>query len=221
LSFEEETKMKYKILSLLFAFGTCVIPAHAGVIVALDSVTSSGGNGYLQLTLTNTAGSSAINVGGFSFGVSVANGSGVTFGFPSLPATVVDVVTSSNYIFAANSLFGPDISISGFGTTQALGSDNFDTANGGTVVNGGETYGLGRIYYNLTGGAPASPIAVTIDQSIAITSLSSNTGGAITIDTFTDGSISAASTGVPEPSTFVLLGGGLLLAGLRRWKSRS
>ena len=146
--------MKYKTLSLLFAFATCVIPAHAGVILALDSVTSNGGDGYLQLTLTNTVGSSAINVGGFSFGLSVANGSGVTFGFPSLPSTVVDVVTASNYIFAANSLFGPDISLSGFGTTEAYAADNFDTPSGGTVVNGGETYGLGRIYYNLSGGAP-------------------------------------------------------------------
>jgi hypothetical protein len=213
--------MKYKTLSLLFAFATCVIPAHAGVILALDSVTSNGGDGYLQLTLTNTVGSSAINVGGFSFGLSVANGSGVTFGFPSLPSTVVDVVTASNYIFAANSLFGPDISLSGFGTTEAYAADNFDTPSGGTVVNGGETYGLGRIYYNLSGGAPANPIAVIINQSVAFTSLSDNIGGAITIDTFTDGSISAAANGIPEPSTFVLLGGGLLLAGLRRWKSQS
>jgi hypothetical protein len=213
--------MNHKILSLVFAFGTCVIPAHAGVIFALDSVNSNGGNGYLQLTLTNTAGSSAINVGGFSFGLSVAIGSGLTFGYPALPSTVVDTTTSANYIFASNSLFGPDISISGFGTNEALAGDNFDIPNGGTVVNGGETYGLGRIYYNLSGGAPAIPIAVTINKSTAFTSLSNNTGGAITIDTFTDGSISAGSTGIPEPSTFVLLGGGLLLAGLRRWKSKS
>lgn len=213
--------MKYKLLSLLFALGASVIPAHAGVIFALDSVSSSGGDGYLQLTLTNSPGSAAINVGGFSFGLSVDGGSGVTFGFPSLPSTVVDITTTSTYIFASNSLFGPDISISGFGTNEALAGDNFDTPNGGTVVNGGETYGLGRIYYSLSGGAPPIPIAVIINQSTAFTSLSDSAGGGITIDTFTNGSISAASTGIPEPSTFVLLGGGLLLAGLRRWKSRS
>ena len=76
--------------------------AWADLVISVGSVTADGGStgNPLDVDLTNT-GPSAVPIGGFSFGVSIAN--------PNVSFTDANTSTAAFYIFTGNSLFGPDL----------------------------------------------------------------------------------------------------------------
>jgi hypothetical protein len=174
-------------------------PAAADLIVSVQSVTgvAVGSTGQtLQVNLTNTAGSSAVSLGGFSFGLSVSD-SHIVF-------TQADVFTVKPYIFAGHSLFGPIISNAGSGQSL-VASDFYDVANSGISLAGGTTVGLGDVVFNvLASAAPGAVFNVTLDPFS--TSLADFAGNNVPITTLSNGSITTAGAPtVPEPPTLVLV----------------
>jgi hypothetical protein len=127
----------------------------------------------------------------------------------STDVTFTDATTATvaaPYIFTGHSLFGPDIVNSSPGQTlDAL--DLFDTLLGSTTIGAGATFGLGRIFFNVSNAAN-TPETVTVSFNTLNSSLSDANGNAIPIDTFQSGTITVSST-VPEPSAAIPLLAGL------------
>jgi hypothetical protein len=175
------------------------IPARAGIVVSVESVSAHAGTtgNTLEVDVSNTS-SSAVNIAAFSFEVSVSSSSGVTF-------TGADYNTTQTYIFAGNSLFGPDISTS-TGTTL----DASDIAvSGYTALGAGSTLGLGRVFFEVAGSAAAGPVTVSLTPYPS-TSLAAPDGSNIPIDTLTNGTITISGAVVPEPSALFSAGLGIL-----------
>ncbi len=176
------------------------VPAHAGLIVSVQDVSATAGTtgNTLEVDLTNTGGA-AVDIGSFSFEISVAGSSGVTF-------TSADIDTTVNtYIFAGNSLFGPTIS-----TMTGTTLDASDIAiSGSTSLAGGETLGLGLVSFDVAGSAPNGPVTVTL-TGFPATSLTAPDLSNIPIDTLNNGTITISPSAVPEPSSLVSSTLGLL-----------
>ena len=150
-------------LPLMLAASSTLLtgPARAGLIVSVVSVTANAGStsDALDITLTNT-GPSAVTVGGFSFGVSVAT--------TNITLTQANISTAAPYIFDGNSLFGPVISTS---TGQSLiASDLFAISGSGTTLGGAEV-GLGHLLFDVSQTASSGPVTVSL-ASFPTTSLS-------------------------------------------------
>jgi len=203
------------IRDLLARCGTAVLLAvvaimslHASVILTFEPVTVTAGtsNDAFDITLTNRD-ASAIVIGGFSFGLTPEN-AGVDF---------LDATTSTGlpYIFAGDSLFGPDITVSVSGQSIEV-SDVFDTPGGGVTILPGTSVGLGHVVFNA---APGSSTVVTpIDfAAYPFTSLSDAMGNDVA---FTDvgGAVTIvpAVVATPEPPGFGLCGAIVLLLVARR-----
>ncbi len=194
--------MKCRMIhAALVASLLCCVPAHATLSFNVQSVVASAGDvgDVLDVTLTNTG--APLTIGGFSFGLSVAD-SHIVF----TDATIG--TTTATYIFNGHSLFGPGIIISGAGTQSLTAGDNYDTSNAGATVGTGATVGLGHVFFNVLAGVPVGPIAVTL-ASFPTSSLSDNNGNDVTIGVFNNGFITIPSGAVPEPSSLVLLAVGL------------
>ncbi len=180
--------------------------ASADLIVSAENVTASAGStgNDLQVTLTNT-GSSAVVIGGFSFGISV-NSTDVTF-------QDALITTTPAYIFAGHSLFGPSIATL---TGQSLvASDEYDSFGSGATVAAGATVGLGDVKFDVAPFPASSFFDVFVDLSP--TSLSDALGKPIPVDSTVNGSISLRS--VPEPSAIALGAvGGLAILAKRRFR---
>lgn len=173
--------------------------ARAALIVSAPTINVfTGTTGTFDVLLQNT-GPSVVSIGGTSFGIMTTN-PGITF-------TLANISTVTSYIFAGNSLFGPDITISS-GTSLVAS----DSANSPISVNvaSGATVGLGHVTYVISAGAAAGTFAITF--SPAATSLSTGAGANIPITTLTNGSISVTAT--PEPASLSLVGGLAVLAGV-------
>jgi hypothetical protein len=187
-------------------------PARADITVTAQSVSSS--DGALDVFLTNT-GPSAVNIAAFSFEVNVSS-SQVTF------TDATYNTTTNPYIFAGNSLFGPDIltSISNGGQTLLAGDVTSDSSN--VSVGSGDTVGLGHVLFTTSG-------TLTSDATVSFTaypstSLADASGNNVVIDKFTNGTISpGAIVPVPEPSTLtiVAVAGAFCLLGYRFARKRS
>ena len=179
-------------------------PAHASIIVAVDSVLAAPGatGKTLEVTLQNT-GTSNITVAGFAFEISTAD-LDITF-------TGTDISTTDPYVFAGDSLFGPNINTMSPGQSM----DGFDLAfSGGDVVAAGSTVGLGRVFFDVAPGAVLGSTAVVTLAPYPVTNLSDSSGANIPIDKLTDGQINVT---IPEPATVALFGAGLLaVVGLRK-----
>lgn len=179
------------------ALGVLLSVASPAATISLQSVTAApGSSGAFDVSFTND-GSSAITVGAFTFGLSI----------PNTAINITDVTTAvNNYIFAGDSLFGPDLSGPLTGQT-ALASDVFDIPLSGTTVAPGATVGLGEVFFTVDSTSATGPFITGLVADPAVTSLSDPSGNAITIDALTDGAInvSVPTSGVPEPSTLLLL----------------
>lgn len=191
--------------SILFA-GTAAILLCAGfaradvLVVSLSppgSVSAgSAGNGF-DVLLTNTSGP-AVDIGVFTFELAVSSPD-VTF----TDATTASV--ASPYIFAGNSLIGPDIV--GSNTGQDLTAFDLYGVTGANITLGsGATVSLGHVLFDVSSGAPSE----TVDLSFvaAGTSLSlANCCAGIPIDALNGGQlvITGAVSAVPEPSALSLL----------------
>jgi hypothetical protein len=192
----------------LAALGVASVSQAATILTVQSGTYGAGTNGNtLDVTLTNT-GPASVDVAGFSFGVLVGT-SNVTF-------TSLNLATASPYIFAGNSLFGPDITVQPpFLPGQALNASDLHDTSFSTLASG-VTVGLGRILFNLAPGTPAGPIAVSLDFNA--TSLSDPTGSPIALQ-MVGGTITVSPAAVPEPSSILMVGGAIAIGLFRRRKS--
>jgi hypothetical protein len=188
-----------KILSVAAAglLLATALPARAGIIVSVESVSANAGTtgNTLEVDVTNT-GPNAVDIAAFSFEISVPSGSGVTF-------TGADTSTSMNpYIFTGNSFFGPQIGTPS-GTPLGTTLDASDLAtSGSTTLSTGETLALGRVSFDVAGSAPNGPVTVSFSGFVPA-SLSDPNQNTIPIDTLTNGTITISQGAVPEPSSLV------------------
>ena len=169
------------------------VPARAGIVISAESVPASAG--AFDVTLMNT-GASDVLIGGFYFEVNVS----------SSQVTLTDATintTANPYIFAGNSLFGPDILVAVLNGGQTLdASDVYSGGGGGVTVAAGASVGLGNVDFTIAG-TLASDATVTF-TAFPVTNLSDATGANVPIDTLTSGTISAGTGVVPEPSTLTM-----------------
>jgi hypothetical protein len=168
--------------------------ADAGLIASAPNITvAPGATGTFDVTLTNT-GSSTVYIGGFEFGLSTTN--------PDILFTDATVNTvTAPYIFASDSVFGPDILLS---TSPFIADDNGSNASGDPVA-AGATVGLGNVSYMVSNASPFGSVTITL-TAYPTTALADAYGNNIPITTLTNGSIDVAT---PEPASILLTLGGL------------
>ena len=176
------------------------LPARAGIIVSVESVSANQGTtgNTLEVDVQNTG--APVDIASFSFEISVAAGSGVSF-------TGADINTSVNtYIFAGNSAQGPNIDTLTGTTLDA--SDN--AASGSTTLGTNSTLALGRVFFDVAASAPAGPVTVSL-TAFPSTSLTDPNLNNIPIDTLNSGTITISGTSVvPEPTALGFRNLGLL-----------
>jgi hypothetical protein len=193
-----KSKTTWRILAAMCFLS--VLPARANVILTIQSLTANSnttGN-FLDVILTNT-GPSSVSIDGFFFGFQTAD--------TNISFTDVTTNTALGYIFAGNSLFGPDLT----GPISGQSVNTGDLASGAAAtVGSGSTVGLGHVFFNVAAGDVPGVHAVTFVP--ASTSLSDAAGAPVTINTLVDGAITVSST-VPEPS-FVMPLASVLFFGL-------
>lgn len=183
-------------------------PLKGDVIIFAEYVSAQPGStgNALDVMLKNT-GLVSVTIGGFSFEVSTAS-SGIAF-------TSASIDTAAPYVFAGNSLFGPNIETA---TGQSLtASDLYDVVFSGATVSSNQIVGLGRVFFDVSGsvfGGGPFPVDIPVVLSAySFTSLSDPNGIDIPFDTLLDGSIRI----VPEPASFGLVAATFLAyAGIRR-----
>jgi len=194
-------------------------PASAEMVVTVQSVNALPGtsNDAFDLFLTNT-GPSAVQVGGFAVGVSVAGGSGITFAAANISTTTV-----APYIFDGLGLVGSDIGTLGGGGLSITASDLFSVIGSGTTMGSGSSVGLAHVLFNVSSGASPGPVTVVITP-FPTTNLSNFNGENVPITTLNNGTITIGVVAIPEPSTSVLALVGMGLVGCRlgwkRWVAR-
>ena len=168
----------------------------------------SSGNGF-DVQLTNS-GPADVTIAGFTFGILTAN---VNISF-----TDANISTSAPYIFAGNSLFGPDLTGPTSGPSLST-SDVFAIPLGGATLGSGITVGLGRVLFDVSPAASAGVSPVTV-AAFPLTSLSDAAAGNVAIQTLSPGEITITGVGVPEPAAMTTLLAGIALilgcAGKRR-----
>ncbi len=169
-------------------------PARAEFILSVESVAATpGASGVgLDVLLRNT-GPDAVQIDGFSFGLSAA---------PAIDLIRATTATVAPYIFAGHSLFGPDITVQA--GSPLLAADLFDIPNGAITLAANSTVSLGRVLLDIT---PAASGIYSIAFSVPDTGLSYQ-GGDLPIGSFEAGTITL--TAVPEPSGLLLGSIGLL-----------
>jgi hypothetical protein len=167
----------------------------AGITISLTPASATAGStgNSFEVDLTNS-GSSSVTVGGFSFELSIAN--------PNISLTSANTATTAIYVFSGDSLFGPNISTSSPG--QIMDASDIDSIlMTGTTINPGSTFGLGRVFFDVSANATPSVTPVNI-STFPNTSLSDSLGNNLPIDVLSAGRITIAGTTVPEPSSFLL-----------------
>jgi hypothetical protein len=192
---KSQAPFRLLILATFAAVLLCPVPARATAILSLQSVIAnspSAGNEF-DVVLTNT-GPTSITLGAFLFELTTSD-TNITF----TSATTATILFA--YVFSGHSLFGPTISTSGPGQLIDA-SDNFDTPGAGAVIGAGISVGLGHILFDVAPGDTAGPKTVNF-TAFPSTALSDNLGNNITF-TATPGTITIASSSVPEPSTLMM-----------------
>ena len=133
-------------------------PVRAGLVFGIADMTAVPGSSSnsFDVTLTNT-GTTGVEVSGFSFAITTTSGD-VNF-------SDVNVDTqSAPFIFAGNSLVGPDITSSASGNTVSA-ADEYAIPNGSVTLAGGQTLDLGHVLFALAATAPPTPIPITFSPS--------------------------------------------------------
>ncbi len=181
-------------IATLLLTAIAVIPAHADdpLLFSADPATATVGsmNTTFQVLITNT-GSTSIDIAGFSFEISTSD-SDITF-------TQSTTATTTPYIFAGDSLFGPVNSTSTPGQTLDA-SDNVAAPSSGTTIAPDTTLGLGLVFFDV------SPTAATGEATVEFTgypasSLSDPNGNNVTIDRFNPGTITINQAVVATPES--------------------
>jgi hypothetical protein len=197
-------------LRLILAVGVaacllCPTMARASSIVSVQSVTAAPGSSAdeIDVELTNS-GPSAVTIGGFTFGISIAD--------LDISFTDANTSTAAPYIFGADSLFGPDLT--GPTSGQSLStSDLFDIPFSGVTVGSGTTVGLGHVLFNVSPHAANGSFSVGL-ALFPFTSLSDESGNNVPIGVRSSGQIiiTPAAQAVPEPSSLSMLLSGVAIA---------
>ena len=172
-------------------------PARADIVVNVQSVIALAGStgNSLEVYLTNTG--APVTIDGFAFGLSV----------PSTDINFTSVTTSTSvdaYIFAGNSLFGPEIDSPPASGQSVSASDLWGGAGDGFTVGSGATVGLGEVFFDVAAGASGGPLSLSFIG--AETSLSDINGASIAISTENPATITVPVSAVPEPWSVTLLG---------------
>jgi hypothetical protein len=186
------------VLLLLFCLsaviGVASPSARGGVIISSETVFAApGSSGFVQISLTNDF-STSQTLSAFSIDLSLS-GADVVF-------TGVDALTSSSYVF--NGIGLGTLSFDPFPTTSFIASDVVILPPGFATLAAGQTYGLARIGFDVSGGASAGlrPITFTIGSATEFldefgapyaSSDLSFTNGGVNVQGFT--------TTVPEPAS--------------------
>jgi hypothetical protein len=196
----------------LFAVASA-IPMQAGLIVTVVPTTVAAGTtgAFFDVTLKNQNDIAQL-LNSFSLSLSVTD--------PHLTFEGANESTTLSYVFAGDSF--DQIEAFPYATSSPgqsfQGSDLTDSGNNVSIA-AFQTVGLGHIQFDVAGNASAGPILVSITPFCdgPCTSFSSSTNASIGF-TVVNGNITVttASAGVPEPSSFLLLGLGLPLIKLVR-----
>jgi hypothetical protein len=174
--------------------------ARAALVVNIGSVTASPGSigSALDVTLANTGSTAVSNIGGFAFEI-MAPSSSITF-------TADNTSTTSPYIFAGSSVFGPNASLQPpILPGQTLAALDITNLGSGVTLNANSSLGLGHVLFNVAPGAAPGPVTVT-SLGFPVTNLSSTAGANITLGSLNSGVITIQGAGatVPEPSSLFL-----------------
>jgi hypothetical protein len=190
------------------------VPAQAGFIMSLDNVTGpSAGTGTFEVWLTNTnlLGGDTYDVAAFSFELSLPTGSGVQF------TSATTSTVGATYLFQGTGGASIDpsftLSLDSFPNSSFSGSDTEFTYPS-IPVGPGASFGLGFVSYAV------SPQAMPGDVQISFisdgTSVSDANGLSIPGFRSDDSQgiihINGGNATVPEPSSFILMSAGILLA---------
>ena len=169
-------------------------PVGASLIIMVGNVSTSSpsSSNTLEVNLVNT-GPAPVSLAGFSFEIAVAD--------PHITFTSATIATVATYVFAGNSLLGPEINTS---TGQTLDVVDFWSGAGGATVAAGATVGLGHVSFDVPAGGTPGIVTVTLSPFPA-TSLMDAAGGNLIVDALTSGSITITGTAVEEPGTLALL----------------
>lgn len=202
------------------AMGICLLltPAARGSIVfSMDPVAASPGDigdGF-DVLITNVGGPS-VDIASFSWEIMTTD-TNILFTSATTAAGV------GTYIFAGGDSFADlvdsgVISIDGLDHTlpgqKILSSDLHFTPLTGTTLNDGDTFSLGRVFFDVAGGAAPGEVATLTfipDPGSSLADSSQNANG-ILIDTLTPGAITIVDA-VPEPGSWGLTLVGLLALG--------
>lgn len=201
-----------RVRNLLVAFAAicmcfCAEFAHAdGISFSIQSTAANAGSSgdRFEVILTNS-GPSTVNIAGFSFGLQTSDA--------DIIFTDVTTDTTTSYIFAGDSLFGPDIVNPGGASGQQILASDLELTGSGIDLLAGQSLGLGEVFFNVSPTAstgianltflsfPSSSLADSSAADIAIAELN---GGTVTI---------SGSSSVPEPSSVLLLAAGIGILG--------
>ncbi|NDQ58860.1 MAG: PEP-CTERM sorting domain-containing protein [Acidipila sp.] len=174
-------------------------PARANTLtISIQSPSSvnagTSGNG-LDIFLTNFNGP-AVSIAAFTFEISTSSAV-VAF-------TGADTATQLNpYIFAGNSLFGPNITVANTGGILSA-SDIFGVPAAGVLLGAGATVGLGRLWFNVSSTATSQLVNLTF-TGFPATGLSDEFGNNVAVATLTGGQVNIIATTTPEPSSLTLM----------------
>lgn len=192
---KSRTANRYRALLLAIGFVASAALGRAEVTINLQAVTDAAGSSgnTFDVTLTNT-GPGAIGVAGFSFGLEVGT-SNLSF------TSVTTSTTTAPYIFGADSVFGPDISVQPPNLPgQTIEAEDI-SASGGSTIGSGVTVGLGEVTFNLSPGTQSGGIQLSfipVDDS-----LSDEAGAAIAFSAVNGSvTVTGGTTATPEPATF-------------------
>jgi PEP-CTERM motif len=195
-SFRKRSQFLNGLASGIAAVGLLipVAASAAGVTISLTPAIVSAGSSAnsFDVDLTNF-GPSSITVGGFAFGLSIANA--------NISFTDVTISTAALYVFSGNSLFGPDLSGPSSGQT-IFASDSVVVPFSGVTVNSGSTFGLGHVLFDVSAKATSGVFAVNL-AAFPLTNLSDAAGNNLNVDTLSPGQITIQA--VPEPSSMLML----------------
>ena len=182
------------------------IPACASLIVTVGSTTVNANSmlDSFDVTLMNT-GSGAVTISATDIEVTTTN-TAITF-------TDATVGTAVSYIFAGNSLLGPDIlGNTGSAPPSLSAGDVWGGGGAGFVLNSGATVGLAHVIFSV--GNTSGSASVTLSP---LTSLSDQNGMLLALDTTSVGTITINGSATPEPSTLIPMTIVLIAAGVR-WR---
>jgi hypothetical protein len=206
-----------RILALAIAMpllGVSPTRAVAGLVLTVEpSSAPAGGVGSFDVLLSDTGGS--YQIGSFSVELAVATNSHIEFTAASTNTTM------ASYIFGT--LQSPPFYFNTFPIQDFTVSDASFTSPYYVTLTTGEVVGLEHVTYSVAAGTAPGPVTVTLADIGTGTSLADAIGNNVTF-TASNGTITVTPSGVPEPSSLVLMTTALLgtasIAGVRRYGFR-